>query len=139
MAEKKTATDPKPDKPSSIFWTFLFILLCATIGRSIYNANLPDPPPPPPCVGSQLMKLNVGDDIVGDPLSKECTTGWIRVQPGSIFYVDTGVTPDLHYVFSDDSIRHVTPKLRPGRKFPTDEFRIWGTGIPHYRVLPKNI
>ena len=138
MADKKQAAKP----PAIILQLAVCvgISLLAIAGYQRYREkNKPEPPAPPICPGSELLELKIGDVVVGKSLSMECSTGWIRIPYGSSFYVDTGTDPELHYLFSDGSTRHVTRELQPSsRKFPTHEFRIWGKGTPTYKVLPKS-
>ena len=99
-----------------------------------------DAPAPPICVDAELLELKIGDAVVGKPLSMECSTHWIRIPKNTMFYISTDANgKEIHYLFSNGEKRHVTPKSQPeDRNFPTNEFRIWGDGIPTYVVLSKN-
>ena len=128
---------PTASKHPGVVLTLTILIFLSLFGFLLYETLKPKPTPPI-CVGASLTEFKVGDVVIGKPLSMECSTGWIRIPYGSSFYIDTKIEPDIHYLFSDGSVKHVTPKSQPrGRQFPTNEFRIWGKGTPTYTVLKK--
>jgi len=137
MAEKRDQKKTKSDRPGPLFWMTSLGALALIVFFNLYK---PEPPAPPICVDAELLELKIGDAVVGKPLSMECSTHWIRIPKNTMFYISTDANgKEIHYLFSNGEKRHVTPKSQPeDRNFPTNEFRIWGDGIPTYVVLSKN-